>query len=634
MPCIVAFDKNVRKYAPPTFITSYSINVFKYAFEYLRDQPEMSFLEKYQAITSRAELANLLEISHPALTYLLYVKPNNQKYSTFRIPKKSGGIREIFAPTPELKSLQRRVADQLSSCLLDIEKATGQRNKASHGFMPNKSILTNASVHRNKRYVFNMDLKDFFPTISGQRIRGLLINDRRLQFHTTAATTLAHIACHNGVLPQGSPCSPVISNLIAGILDVHLSRLAKDYGCRYTRYADDITFSTNLKQFPSAIATTDPANSNKWIIGSRLEKAIKNAGFSVNQKKTRMQYKTSRQTVTGLVVNNRINVPAEYRHRTRAYVHFLITRGKFHIRERTKDENGNVIDVSVPGTPAQLHGMLGFIHSVDNVLRANQKKYPYNYPNKQGLTEKDTGNLAIYRRFLLYTHFYANDAPFVVCEGKTDNVYISSAIHQLQHQFPMLVTVDPVKKRSVLSFRFMRYARQHRKKQHIYMPNFSTASILGAGSGGGPNLAALIRSYHKDISRFKAPLGSHPVLFIVDNDDGGKPVFKTIKDLLKIEIDRSQPFTRIFSNVYIIPISREGHNESSIEDLFAPADIARGLNGKPFNFSKNSDPKTTCGKEQFAYHFVSKNANQLDWTGFKPLLQNMCAALTDYSNLN
>ncbi|WP_081087743.1 reverse transcriptase domain-containing protein [Burkholderia stagnalis] len=126
----------------------------------------------------------------------------------------------------KVKSLQRKLADRLEQCLTLIEGTTGLTNPSSHGFRRGKSILTNAATHRNRRFVFNVDLQDFFPSITGKRIRGLLIKDRKFGFHKDVATTIAHIACHNGELPQGGPCSPVISNMIASVLDFHLSRLA------------------------------------------------------------------------------------------------------------------------------------------------------------------------------------------------------------------------------------------------------------------------------------------------------------------------------------------------------------------------------------------------------------------------
>ena len=392
-----------------------------------------SKLNEYKEAKTRAELADLLQIKHKVLTYLLYVKKDEEKYFSFNIPKKNGGVREIFAPITELKSLQRRLANDLQVCLQELEGVSRYHNNASHGFVRNKSILTNAKAHKNKRFVFNIDLRDFFPAISGQRIRGFLINDERFKFSEQVATTIAHIACREGVLPQGSPCSPVISNLIAGILDVHLARLAKKYGCRYTRYADDITFSTNKKEFPTAIAYKCSSDSHKWLIGVQLEKLISKSGFIINETKTRMQYKDSRQEVTGLVVNKRINVTAEYRHLVRAYVFSLINKGFYEIRSTAKDESGNMTDTVSHGSIAKLHGMLGYIHSVDNVLVADLKKNPNNYSNVLGSTSTGTDTkissmLAMYRRFLFFTRFYNNNHPMVVCEGKTDNVYISSAV--------------------------------------------------------------------------------------------------------------------------------------------------------------------------------------------------------------
>jgi len=591
--------------------------------------PPKTTLERFQAATSRAALAKLLDIEHKILTYLLYVKKDANKYSTFSIPKKSGGTREINAPIPQVKSLQRELATKLEQCLVDIQNATGRVNSASHGFRPGKSILTNASVHRNKRYVLNLDLKDFFPTITGERIRGFLIKDKNFHFDKDVATAIAHIACLDGKLPQGSPCSPVISNLIAGILDFHLSRLAKNYGCLYTRYADDITFSTNKKDFPSAIALRDDTDEHRWKLGRQLLGLIKKSGFSVNEEKTRMQYKTSRQQVTGLVVNKKINVASEYRHLVRAYVFSLVNHGKYTIEKAAKGEDGKIKVESQEGTEAQLHGMLGFIHAVDSVFRTHAKENPHNYPGLLLDDKKPTGNLTIYRRFLLYTRFYANSIPLIVCEGKTDGVYLSNAVHQSKTSFPSLIKKD-AKGKEVLSFQLLKYARKHKKKNRVYLPNFSTISILGGSSGGGANLGGLIRAYHTDLKRFKAPIGKSPVIFVVDNDSGGKTVFKAIKDLLKINILGNEPFVHLFANLYVVPMPLGGFAERSVEDLFSKIDIAKGLNGKPFDFSKDNDTSTSVGKAGFAYNFVAKKAHELDWTGFHPLLANICAALDDY----
>lgn len=591
--------------------------------------PALRTLQLFQAAHSRGALASLLSIELKTLTYLLYVLNDAEKYSSFRIPKKGGGYREISAPIREISSLQRKLADNLELYLDELASHRGWANSASHGYRLGKSILTNASAHRNKRYVFNLDLKDFFPSITGRRIRGFLINDSNFRFHPDVATTIAHIACLDGKLPQGSPCSPVLSNLIAGILDFHLARLAKANGCHYTRYADDLTFSTNKREFPKSIAINETEEPHNWKIGKQLRGLITKSGFVINKKKTRMQYRTSRQQVTGLVVNKKVNVTSEYKRLVRAYVFSLITQGRFTIQKNAVNKDGEVELKVVEGSRAQLHGMLGFIHSVQNVYETDVRSHSYNYPGLQRNPNRPSGNLATYRRFLLYTIFYDNDLPLILCEGKTDGVYISNAVHQSKQNFPMLVQRNEQNKH-ILAFRLLKYARRHKKKKNVYLPNFSTVSILGGGSGGGGNLGRFIRAYHDEIKRFKASMGKSPVIFIVDNDKGGKSVYNVVKDLFKKSITGHEPFVHVFANVYIVPVPLEGQKERSIEDLFSKHDLAKGLNGKPFDFTDNADRNATVGKAEFAYEFVAKQAENLNWGGFQSLLENICAAMGDY----
>lgn len=585
-------------------------------------------LELLQAAKSRSGLAKLLQIEHSQLTYILYKKSDVEKYKTFDVPKRGGGLRTISAPTPELKLLQRRLSDVLNMCAVDVENSTGRINFSAHGFKINRSILTNAAVHRNKRFVFNVDLKDFFPTISAKRIRGYLINDKYYKVAPEVATTIAHIACRDGLLTQGAPSSPVISNLIAGILDFHLTRLAKNCGCRYTRYADDITFSTNKKDFPKEIARLVAGQENKWELGGALIKLISKSGFEINHAKTRMQYKNSRQQVTGLVVNKKLNVTEEYRKLARAYVFSLITHGKYTIANFGKDAAGNVVKEVKEGTHAQLHGILGFIHSVDNVFRADLKNNPQNYSGRAAEAKSGDQKLQIFRRFLFYTNFYCNSAPLIVCEGKTDNVYISSAVHQSKKLFPQLVK-NTDDENDVLSFFLMKYDRKHKKRRHIHLPNFSTVSILGVGSGGVDNLKNLLLGYKAEISRFKANPGAHPVIFIVDNDHAGKKVFSAAVQISNPKIDNisgDEKYINIHDNIYIVPIPKVKKPHTSIEDLFFDKDVPPLINGKPLIFS-NDNEKGTAGKADFAFEHVVKNAETIDWSGFYPLLNNICEAI-------
>ena len=214
------------------------------------------------------DLARLLNFRPKAVAYILYKQAAATKYTTFQIPKRNGGHRTIMAPTAGLKLLQRNLSDFLQDCVDEIDAAAKRRNRTAHGFVRKRSIITNARRHRNRRWVFNLDLEDFFPSINFGRVRGFLLKNKEFQLHQAVATVVAQIACHDNSLPQGSPCSPVISNLIANLLDMRLVKVAFAAGCTYSRYADDLTFSTNKREFPAAVAVPvgpDGASSHLWV---------------------------------------------------------------------------------------------------------------------------------------------------------------------------------------------------------------------------------------------------------------------------------------------------------------------------------------------------------------------------------
>lgn len=214
----------------------------------------MSVLLQLKIARSASDLAHILGYEPKKLTYIAYKIPDEDKYTTFQIPKKTGGTREILAPTQKLKQLQSRISDLLYGCLEERYKNFPMKKRASHGFSKGLSIETNAKKHTGQRFVFNIDLQDFFPSINFGRVRGFLIKNHFFELDPKVATVIAQIACFKGRLPQGSPCSPIISNLIAQPLDLHLLQLAKNNHCTYSRYADDITFSSRSRSFPKAIA--------------------------------------------------------------------------------------------------------------------------------------------------------------------------------------------------------------------------------------------------------------------------------------------------------------------------------------------------------------------------------------------
>ena len=237
------------------------------------------------------------------LTYVLFQVVDGDKYTDFEIKKKNGGVRLISAPIPQLKLLQSRLSGCLQDCLAEIEKTDCVKENCaiSHGFHSGRSIFSNADVHKGRRWVFNLDLEDFFPSINFGRVRGYFIKNKNFFLDEDVATTIAQIACHNNSLPQGSPSSLVISNLLAHLLDMRISRIAKKARCSYTRYADDLTFSCSKKTFPGGIAVPSQVEerSLNWLPSDKLRHTIFSSGYKINQSKTRMQVYWSRQDATG-----------------------------------------------------------------------------------------------------------------------------------------------------------------------------------------------------------------------------------------------------------------------------------------------------------------------------------------------
>src|SRR5258708_17851871 len=393
----------------------------------------MSRLASLKSTTSLSDLAKLLHFKPAGLSYILY-KQAPPKYRIFDIPKRKGGTRTIKAPADQLKLVQEKISDLLQDCLDEINEAKQRKDLIAHGFKRKRSIITNARQHRNRRHVFNIDLEDFFPSINFGRVRGYFIKDKNFLLDEDVATVIAQIACHDNSLPQGSPCSPVISNLIAHLLDMHLVRLASSVGCTYSRYADDLTFSTNKKDFPPEIAAPSQTDPHLWVPGNELQRLIARAGSKINAAKTHMQYRTSRQEVTGLVVNRKINVRHEYRHNVRAMVHSLFKKGTFELYGAV--EKAGVVTIEKrPGTLSELHGRLGFIDGIDlhNKKHEQEQKEPSHISSKE----------LMYKQFLIYKDFYAAETPVIICEGDTDNVYLTHAIRSLAAQFPDLAEIKP-----------------------------------------------------------------------------------------------------------------------------------------------------------------------------------------------
>jgi hypothetical protein len=255
-------------------------------------------------------------------------------YTEFTIPKRSGGSRRILAPADDLKKLQRRILRRLFGRL--------RAHPAAHGFERGRSIVTNALAHRGRDAVVRFDLVDFFRSTQVKRVKRYF---RRIGWNRPAAAVLVRLCTHKGGLPQGAPTSPRLSNLVNYRLDARLAGLAAMLGGVYTRYADDLTISlvedvenvvedTSLSRHPgtgrpipreiraSLLELLPTMATRIRFVERHVRRAVEEEGYQLHRrKKFSVRRRHHRQMVTGLVVNQRPNLPRETRRWLRAVEH-------------------------------------------------------------------------------------------------------------------------------------------------------------------------------------------------------------------------------------------------------------------------------------------------------------------------
>ena len=266
------------------------------------DDPERRRQENaLPALADVTAFSKAVGLSIPRLRWLAYHREvdSGTHYHRWQVPKRDGSLRLISAPKPELKAVQRWITREVTEHL--------PVHGAAHGFLIGRSIVTNAKVHAGARIVVKLDIRGFYPTVTMRRVKGLL---RRAGLGEQVATLMAllatespreevvregktyYVAVAPRSLPQGAPTSPSITNALCMRLDCRLTGLAKKLGCRYTRYADDLTFSWHGTQ-----------GSDIGALLRAVTQIVRTEGFAIHANKTRVMRKGARQKVTGLIVN-------------------------------------------------------------------------------------------------------------------------------------------------------------------------------------------------------------------------------------------------------------------------------------------------------------------------------------------
>ena len=238
-------------------------------------------------------------------------------YRYYKIPKKNGDFRQISEPLPSLKEIQKWILDNIL-----VNVGTSVYAKA---YIKNKSIKDNARFHRKQKVLLSLDIKNFFDSISSDKIFDIFWN---LGYKEDVVVMLTNLCCLNGSLPQGAPTSPMLSNIVLEDFDNEIGLYAIEQKIRYTRYADDMTFSGDF-------------NAGKVI--SKVKRQLNDLGLKLNDEKTRTRGRGQRQEVTGIVVNEKMQLPRSERKKIRQEMHYIIKYGLESHLEYCKIEKANYI---------------------------------------------------------------------------------------------------------------------------------------------------------------------------------------------------------------------------------------------------------------------------------------------------
>jgi len=349
---IVSFSKAHKSKIQKYFNGGYSdSNTPKLLQEIKKHELNALFL---LSIETPTELCRFLKTSFFKMEEII----NNPVYKYYKIRKKKGGERQIFAPEKKLKSVQKQLNYFLQAYYLCIKP------NEVHGFVVNPhylgthcNIVENAKVHIGKKQVLNIDLKDFFPSISASQVKEVFTSEC-FNFNDSVATALTLLTTYEGKLPIGAPTSPVISNFICLKLDHDLKEFCDTNDLSFSRYADDLTFSA------------DTLISNDTVLD--IINLIKRNNFHINEKKLRLKLSNRKQTVTGLTVNEKVNVDRKLLKKIRAMLHDMTTNG---IDYATNRHFKWSVKIEIKHKAKFINRLEGYINFVGQVRGKNDKLY-------------------------------------------------------------------------------------------------------------------------------------------------------------------------------------------------------------------------------------------------------------------
>lgn len=365
----------------------------------------MNFLD----IRSLKDICKIFDIKEVELLYI--IENISSLYVTFAISKKNGSTRVIDSPRNTLLKIQQKLNAEI--------KSVYKPKKPVHAYSIGRSIVTNATRHKKSKFLLNIDLRDFFHSITYNRVNGLF-KSYPFYFNDEVSRVLSLICCYKSRLPQGSPVSPIISNLICRSLDTQLISTCREQKCSYTRYADDITISCNTKNFPSLFGNII---SEEFVLSDTFIKIFKRQNFAINLDKVRFQTADVRQVVTGLTVNDKINVSRLYLKKVRAILHAIEEFGPQKAMERFFELNNLTYDGNNDYTKRleyflkKISGkisFIGFVKGKDN-------------PTYIRLYERITKIYPEANLSVIYKEIADSEYPIVITEGKTDWKHIKAA---------------------------------------------------------------------------------------------------------------------------------------------------------------------------------------------------------------